>query len=130
LHGLEEDLELLRAAIAVALADGEMRRSEMGVIKGLAERTGVGQVSFEAMLKVAEQTPSFADNILIYAPDKARRAIEMLVAEAALDGNISPPERAIIERIAGQLKIAAVEFEDAWTAGTRLADTLRKRRYS
>ena len=36
-----EDLELLKAAIALACTDGELRRSEMGVIEGLALRVGV-----------------------------------------------------------------------------------------
>lgn len=121
-----EDLELLRATIAVALADGEMRRSEMGVIRGLVERTGIGQISFEAMLKAAEQNPSFTDNILIFAPDKARRALEVLVAQAGLDGDVSPHERTVIERIAKQFKISGAEFNEVFNAGVRRAEALRK----
>ena len=123
-----EDLELLRAAMAVALADGELRRSEMGVLKGLATRTGIGRISFEAMLSAAEADPSFADNILIHSPDKARQALEILVAEAALDGEVSPQERAVIERIAGQLKITDQEFGELYEVGVRRADALRKHR--
>ena len=35
-----EELGLLKAAIAVAVADGKLRRSEMGVVEGLAARCG------------------------------------------------------------------------------------------
>ena len=121
-----EDLELLRAAMAVALADGNLRRSEMGVIKGLAARTGVGRVSFDAMLGAAESDPSFADKILIHSPDKARLAVEILVAEAGLDGEISPRERVVIQRIARQLNITDQELGELYEAGLRRADALRK----
>ena len=123
-----EDLELLRAAMAVALADGELRRSEMGVIKGLAARTGVGRVSFDAMLGAAESDPSFADRILISSPNKARQAVEILVAEAGLDGEISPRERAVIQHIARQLKITDEELGELYEAGVHRADGLRKHR--
>ena len=123
-----EDLELLRAAMAVALADGELRRSEMGVIKGLAARTGIGRISFDAMLGAAESDPSFADKILIHSPDKARQAVEILVAEAGLDGEISPRERAVIQHIARQLKITDEELGELYEAGVRRADALRKHR--
>lgn len=123
-----EDLELLRAAMAVALADGELRRSEMGVIKGLAERTGVGRVSFDAMLGAAESDPSFADSIIISSPDKARQAVEILVAQAGLDGEISPQERAVIQRIARRLEITNQELGELYEAGVRRADALRKNR--
>ena len=123
-----EDLELLRAAMAVALADGELRRSEMGVIKGLAARTGVGRVSFDAMLGAAESDPSFADSIIIHSPDKARLAVEILVAQAGLDGEISPRERMVIQRIARQLKITDEELGELYEAGVRRTDALRKHR--
>lgn len=122
-----EDLELLRAAMAVALADGELRRSEMGVLKGLADRTGIGRISFEAMLGAAEADPAFADKILIHSPDKARQAVEVLVAEACLDGEVSPQERTVIQHIARQLKITDEELADLYEAGVRRAAALRKR---
>ena len=40
-----EKLELVKAALAVAAADGEIRRSEMGVVMGLAARVGSGPAS-------------------------------------------------------------------------------------
>ncbi|MBI3833997.1 MAG: hypothetical protein HY287_06670 [Planctomycetes bacterium] len=114
-----EDLELLKAAIALALADGEIQRTEMGVIKGLAVRTGVGHVSFEAILNAAEQNPAFANNDLNFTPEKAKRAVEVLAAEAASDGNVSPKDRAVIEHITGQLKISSDQIDITWKAGIR-----------
>lgn len=36
-----EDVDLLRAALAVAMADGKLSGSEKGVVQGLAQRAGV-----------------------------------------------------------------------------------------
>ena len=83
-----DDLALLRGAIAVALADGELRRSEMGVLKGLAMRAGVGQMSFDAMLDAAKEGADLAGNVAMISPDASRTAFELLVAQARIDGEI------------------------------------------
>ena len=126
--GRMEDLELLRAAMAVAVADGEMRRSEMGVLKGLADRVGVGRVSFDAMIAAAESGALLPENLLISDPEKAKVALTLLVAQARMDGEISPHEREILVRIAAALKITGQTFSDLYESGIKKADQLRKRR--
>lgn len=126
--GRMEDMELLRAAMAVAVADGELRRSEMGVLKGLAERVGVGRVSFEAMIGAAESGALLPENVLISDPAKAKVALELLVAQARMDGEISEHEREILVRIASALRINGQAFADIYESGIKKADQLRKRR--
>lgn len=126
--GSMEDLELLKAAMAVALADGELRRSEKGVIEGLALRIGVGRASLEAMLEVAAQDDSIADNILIQSREKARSALELLVAQARIDGQISDQERSLLVRLASTLGITGDDFDSAYQTGLRHADRIRKSR--
>lgn len=126
--GTIEDLDLLKAAIALACADGELRRSEMGVIKGLAARVGVGQMSFDAMVAAAGHDDSAADNILIGSPRRARQAFELLVAQARIDGEISNEERSVLVRIASSLNISGNDFQDAYQEGLRRADEIRKAR--
>ena len=121
-----DDLALLRGAIAVALADGELRRSEMGVLKGLALRAGVGQMSFDAMLDAAKEGADLAGNVAMISPGAARTALELLVAQARIDGEISPEEREVIVRIAMDLGIKNDEFQTIYTKGVDRADTLRK----
>ena len=121
-----DDLALLRAAIAVALADGELRRSEMGVLKGLAMRAGVGQMSFDAMLEAAKDGADLADNVALISPDASRTALELLVAQARIDGEISSEEREVIVRIALDLGIKNEEFQTIYTKGVDRADALRK----
>jgi tellurite resistance protein len=123
-----EDIELLKAALAVAVADQELKRSEMGVLEGLAKRVGLGSVSFEAMLEAAQTDESFADNILIQSRERARSALELLVGLARIDGLISEEERKVIVRIATSLGITGDEFEKAYLAGIRRADEIRRRK--
>ena len=123
-----DDLALLRGAIAVALADGELRRSEMGVLKGLAMRAGVGQMSFDAMLEAAKEGADLAGNVAMMSPDAARTALELLVAQARIDGEISSEEREVIVRIAMDLGILGEEFQTIYTKGVGRADALRKAR--
>ena len=123
-----EEMDLLKAAIALACADGELRRSEMGVVKGLAARLGVGQASFEAMLEAGEHDDSIADNILIRSPAQANTALELLVAQARIDGEISNAEREVLVRIASALNITEQDFQIVYQAGLKRADTIRKSR--
>ena len=123
-----EDVDLLRAALAVAMADGELRGSEKGVVQGLALRAGVGRASFEAMLAAAEEDDSFADNVLMHSKEKARLAFELLVAHARIDGEICDAERSVLVRIATSLDITGAEFEGLYLAGISRADGIRKSR--
>ena len=123
-----EDLELLKATLAVAVADGELRRSEMGVVEGLAGRVGVGSASFQAMLEAARHDESFADNIVVLSREKSRTALRLLVALARIDGIISDEERKVIVRIAGLLGIKGDEFEKVYLAGIKQADEIRRSR--
>ena len=123
-----EQIELLRAAIALAMADGELSRAEKGVIEGLAHRVGVGKVSLKAMLDTAQADDSIADNILIGSKDRARVALELLVAQARIDGEISDEERNVLVRIAMSLNFTTDEFQVIYEAGIARADALRKTR--
>lgn len=123
-----EEFDLLKAALAVAVADGELRRSELGVVKGLAARLGVGEVSFEAMCQAAERDDSIADNILMRSKATARTALELLVGQARIDGEISEQERSVLVRIASSLGITGDDFQTVYQAGIQRADKIRKSR--
>lgn len=123
-----EQVELLRAAIAVAMADGTLSRSEKGVVEGLARRVGVGKVSLDAMLDTAQADDSIADNILIRSKKRARVALELLVAQARIDGEISDEERSLLVRIAMSLSFTTDEFQSIYEAGIAQADALRRSR--
>ena len=123
-----ENAELLRAAIAMAVADGKISRSEMGVVEGLAQRAGVGAVTIEAMFEAAANDETFADNLLLQPKDRAIKAVELLVGLARIDGEVSSEERALIVRIATSVDVVDDEFRRAYEAGIKRADDLRKAR--
>ncbi|MHC4220638.1 MAG: tellurite resistance TerB family protein [Planctomycetota bacterium] len=123
-----EDLELLKAAMAVAVADRELRRSEMGVLEGLAKRTGLGPASFGAMVEAARAEDFLEGSPLIQSKEKARSALELLVGLARIDGLISEEERKVLARIATTLDIAGDEFEKIFLAGVQRADEIRRRK--
>ncbi len=123
-----EQVELFKAALAIAVADGEVRRSERGVLEGLALRVGVGRASFDAMLEAARQDEAFADNILIQSKKDARKALELLVAQARIDGEISESERNLLVRIASRLELTGDEFQSIYQAGIARADEIRSSR--
>lgn len=123
-----EQLDLLKAIMAIAVADGEVRRSELGVARGLAERLGIGEASFEAMLEEAQTHDAIADNMFISDQAKAHTAFELLVAQARIDGEISHEERALLVRIAKTLNIDDADFPVIYQAGLSRADRLRKSR--
>lgn len=122
-----EKLELLKAALAVAAADGEMRRSEMGVVEGLAARVGLGRASFDAMMASAQRGDSLAYDIVMQSKESARTALELLVAEARIDGEITQKERALVAWIGTRLGIKGDEFQAVYKAGLDRADRIRKR---
>ena len=124
---MTEDTELLKATIAVAVADGELRRSELGLVQSLARRAGVGQASFDAMVQAAQSDVTFAQDIVM-APAKAHQAIVLLVSQARIDGSISPEERRVIVRIATCLGMGGDDFRKAYDQGIKLADSLRSSR--
>lgn len=123
-----EKLELLKAALAVAAADGEIKRSEMGVVEGLAARVGLGKTSFDAMVAAAQRGDSVAGGISLQDPAMARKAFELLVAEARIDGEICEAERRLLVWIGAKLKITGDEFQEIYKAGIARADDVRRRR--
>ena len=123
-----DQLELFKAALAVAVADGKLTRSEMGVLEGLAARGGVGRASFEAMLEAACGDDKFVDNIVIQSRDSARQALELLVAQARIDGMISAEEREVLVRIGSKLGLTGEEFQTIYQAGIARADQIRATR--
>ncbi|MGQ9648696.1 MAG: hypothetical protein ACUVXJ_01135 [Phycisphaerae bacterium] len=125
-----EKLELFKAALAVAAADRTLKRSELGLIQGLAVKVGIGKASFDAMIAAALRGEPIAGGVCIRSPDTARLALKLLVAEARIDGEISDAERDLLVTMADRLKIGGDEFQAIYTEGLRQADEIRRRRRS
>jgi tellurite resistance protein len=123
-----EQLDLLKAALAVAYADGKLTRSEKGVIEGLAAHVGIGRSSLEAMMEEAGRDDFIADRIFIRSRPQAEQALKLLVAQARIDGEISDEERSLLVRVATSLGITGDDFQRVYEAGIARADQIRKSR--
>ncbi len=125
---LNEDMELLNAALALAMIDGRLSRSEMGIIEGLATRIGVGQVSLEAMISRARSDPDMHRDLKVKSEKRARRILSLLVAQARIDGSISDAERELLVKLAVQLGIDTDQFGHIYAEGVAHADEILQRR--
>lgn len=123
-----EKLDLFKAALAVAAADKRLTRAELGVVEGLAAKVGIGQASFEAMKTAALRGENLAENICFSSPETARQALELLVAEARIDGEITDEERSLLVLLASRLNITEPEMQAVFKAGVQRADEIRRRR--
>jgi tellurite resistance protein len=119
---------LIRAVIAVAVADGRVRSSEKGVIEALANRVGVGRVSLSAMIDRAKRDPSFRDEVFRLATADPARALKILVSTARIDGEISTEERELLVALAQGLGVTGPRFEQVYQEGIQAADEVRRRR--
>ena len=79
-------------------------------------------------MNAAGRDPHYADGILMGSEGSARTALELLVAEARIDGEISAEERDLLVRLATRLNIDGDAFEDTYSAGIARADRIRKSR--
>lgn len=125
---IDDDLELLNALLALAVVDGKLSGGERGVIEGLAVRVGVGAVSLNAMIDRAQREPDLHESIRITDPKNARRAMELLVAQARIDGEIADEERDMLVKMALTLEIDTDEFGEIYARGVTKADEIRRRR--
>ena len=125
-----ESLDLFKAALALAAADKHLARAELGVVEGLAAKVGIGRASFEAMRDMAMRGDALADNVCFQSPETARRAFELLVAEARIDGKITNEERSFLVLLADRLNINDQEFQALYQAGIQRADEIRRRQGS
>jgi tellurite resistance protein len=125
---LPEQLEILKAAIVVAVADGQIIASERGLLNAIAARAGVGKASLDAMIERARTDPNMRDELFRRSTSDPELTLELLVAAARLDGEIDQEERAVLVRLMDPLKIPVHRFSEIYQRGLQRADALRKAR--
>jgi tellurite resistance protein len=122
-------VQLLQAAIVLAVADGVVASSERGLLDAIAGRVGVGQMSLEAMIDRAKTDPDVHDELFYRAMTEPELTMELLVAAARLDGEVSQEEREVLVRIMDKLNIPIARFSGIYQKGIQRADQLRKAKF-
>ncbi len=97
------DLEILRAACCVAGRDGSVSNREEPLIRQLASRAGVGDVSLKAMIERAEEDRSFYRELFEILKTEPERTVRFLAAVAAADGKVTTEQRAVVGHFARKL---------------------------
>ena len=124
-----EQVELLQAVIVLAAADGMISSSERGMLTSLAGRVGVGQASLDAMIERALNDTSVRDELFHRTRSQAEKAMELLVAVARLDGEVTEEEREVLVHIMQVLNLPMERFAEIYQRGVERADALRKARF-
>lgn len=125
-----DQVEVLRAACCIASIDGEITADEEAVLRQLAEKVGVGQMSLKAMMDRAKRDPNFFQQqfeILHADPDVAMKA---LFRVAICDGDMNPNERIMMQFFAGRLGVDDARFNQLLAAAEKAAEQVRNQKPS
>ena len=120
-----EQIEILRAVVVLAAADGVIAPSEKGLMQRLAKRIGVGEASLNAMIARAKEDSSVREELFRRNMSQPEKVMELLVAVARIDGEISSEEREVLVQIMGSLEIPVERFSDIYQKGIERADKIR-----
>jgi len=115
--GSSDSLELLKAVIAVAAADGKVSPTELAVIKALARKAGVAGPSLDEMIEHATVDAAARRDLFEKAVRKPERAIKLPVAAANTDGHISEQERSLPVDVSSTLGVRARRFQEIFQSG-------------
>lgn len=105
-----EKLEVLRAAVCVVGADGEVGETENRLIDRLADEIGVGQASREAMLERGKTDPNFCEEMFRVLKISPKDTIITLFQVAMVDGKLGDEEIRVLGRFAEKLGIKKESF--------------------
>jgi tellurite resistance protein len=125
---LAEHQELLRAAIALSLVDGRISSGEKGFFVRLAERIGVSTQALNALVELAESNPAEREKLFEQSHRNPKLALELLVALARLDGEITHDEREWLVDISTSLDVGPLAFSQVYRSGIARADQMRRQK--
>jgi len=126
MKSVAEHVEILRAAVVLAVADGKITSSEQGLLRGLAGRVGIGNASLDALIERAQMDATLRDELFQRSMSDPNLTFELLAAAARLDGEISQEERELLIHMMDKLKIPTAQFSEIYRRGVDRADNLRK----
>lgn len=105
-----EKLEILRAAVCVVGADGEVEESELKLIEKLAGEIGVGRASREAMLNRGKSDPNFCEDMFRVLKTSPKETMITLFQAAMVDGELAESEIRVLGRFAEKLGVDEAQF--------------------
>ncbi len=113
------DLEVLKAACCIAGLDEDVGFKERQVLQSLAERAGVDQAAFDAMMVMAVEDDDYFEGQLNLLQSNVDDAIKSLFRVAVTDGKLGSNERVILQHFSENLGMTDERFEEILTVATR-----------
>ena len=113
------DLEVLKAACCIAGLDEDVGFKERKVLQSLAERAGVDQAAFDAMMEMAVEDDDYFEGQLNLLQSNVDDAIKSLFRVAVTDGKLGSNERGILHHFAENLGMTGERFEQILTVAKR-----------
>ena len=113
------DLEVLKAACCIAGLDEDVGFKERKVLQSLAERAGVDQAAFDAMIVMAVEDDDYFEGQLNILQSNVDDAIKSLFRFAVMDGKLGSNEREILHHFAENLGMTGERFEQILTVAKR-----------
>jgi tellurite resistance protein len=110
--GVQANPELLTAACCIAVADAAITEGEMKLLRALAAKVGVGDMSLNATLERAKRDPTFYESQFRLGIGDARATIRTLLVIAAADGKISSKERSLLDFFAARLGLSKTDVDE------------------
>ena len=126
---VSEQVEVLRAAIVLAVVDGVVSPSERGLLTSMAGRVGVGRASLDAMIDRAIEDPGTRNELFQRSTAAPETTLELLVAAARLNAEITESEREVLVLFMNKLAIPVDHFSDIYERGIKRADALRRAKF-
>lgn len=97
--------EVLRAAAAMAGADGEVVELELDVLRRLASRAGMGEAALDRLIHEAKHDDEYFQTEIETVLRNPERAIVLLWRLACVDGRVSLDEQVVLHYFAGKLGV-------------------------
>lgn len=118
---------LMKAVLAMALADGAIADDERALIRKVQARLGVGDEQLRKVIAEFRQAKS-PDALLPRQSEDRHQAMLLMVVTAAIDGQIDTREQALLDKVAGRLGFDHAEFQDIFDEGVATANRLRAKK--
>ena len=113
------DLEVLKAACCIAGLDEDVGFKERKVLQSLAERAGVDQAAFDAMMEMAVEDDDYFEGQLDLLQSNVDDVIKSLFRVAVMDGKLGSNEQVILQHFSEKLGMTGERFEQILTAAVR-----------
>jgi tellurite resistance protein len=116
------EVEVLRAACCIAGLDKQIDDNELKLLRKLAHRVGVGEVSLDAMIRRAREDQNFYQEQFRYLHADPQQAMTTLFGLAVADGQLTLEERVILRHFAERLELSEAQFEKLLAAAESYLD--------